>query len=152
MRLVHMDKNKAGRPSAITPKVVSLLVASFHSGLTIREACWQSGISHEAYYNNLRLDEQFADKMEQAQAHTTISAKKLIAKEISKGNVSAAKWWLERHDKFPVISVETPDEEPELDTAELDDQIASLDRMIALKKRFEAYRKAGRVLPDYEDS
>jgi hypothetical protein len=37
-----------GRPSVITPKTVSKLIASFNLGCSIREACWQSGVSHEA--------------------------------------------------------------------------------------------------------
>lgn len=86
----------SGRPTVITPKVVSLLLASFHNGLTVREACWQSGISHETYYSRVRSDKQFADKMAKAQADLTMTAKLVIAKQVREGNISAAKWWVER--------------------------------------------------------
>ena len=86
----------SGRPTVITTKVVSLLVMSFQNGLTVREACWQSGISHEAYYNRLRSDEQFADTMAKAQSTVSVNAKGLIAKAIKKGDLGVAKWWLER--------------------------------------------------------
>lgn len=95
-----MDKqNKAGRPTVITAEIVSLLVTAFHNGLTVREACWQSGISHETYYNRLRSDEQFADTMARAQSDLVITAKSLMAKELRSGSVAAAKWWLE-HSSF----------------------------------------------------
>lgn len=86
----------SGRPTVITTRVVSLLVASFQNGLTVREACWQSGISHEAYYSRLRSDEQFADTMAKAQSTVSVNAKGLIAKAIKKGDLGVAKWWLER--------------------------------------------------------
>lgn len=95
--MVREVKKSVGRPRATDRKdVVSLLVSSFHNGLTVREACWQSGISHEAYYGRLRIDEQFADTMAKAQSTILVTAKKLIVKEIREGNVAAAKWWLER--------------------------------------------------------
>ncbi len=93
-----MEKtNKPGRPTVITPEVVSILVTSFHDGLTVREACWQAGISHEAYYSRLREDEQFTDTMSKAQSMVSISAKRLVAHSIREGNLASAKWWLERH-------------------------------------------------------
>lgn len=85
-----------GRPTAITPEVVSKLVSSFSNGMSVREACWQSKISHETYYNRLRNDEQFADMMSKYQASPTTKAKKVIVDAINNGNISASKWWLER--------------------------------------------------------
>ncbi len=90
------QKNNAGRPTVITPEVVSILVGSFSSGMNIREACWQSGISHEAYYSRVRDDEQFADTMARAQAAPTMSARQVIVDAINNNDVGAAKWWLER--------------------------------------------------------
>lgn len=85
-----------GRPTVITDKVVSLLVTCFHDGLTVREACWQANISHEAYYARLRSDDGFADIMNRAQNATNISAKRVVVRAIGRGDLSAAKWWLER--------------------------------------------------------
>lgn len=53
------DKNKVGRPTVITYKVVSQLEALLSVGLTVREACLESGISHEAYYSRVRSDDRF---------------------------------------------------------------------------------------------
>lgn len=89
-------KNLPGRPTVLTPDVVSILISSFHGGMNIREACWQSGISHEAYYSRLREDEQFADIMTRAQAVPTMNARRVIVAAINSNDVGAAKWWLER--------------------------------------------------------
>jgi len=68
---------KAGRPKATDkPDVVSILVTSFHSGMTVREACWQSGISHEAYYSRLRSDGQFGVTKDKRTTPRTIKAGK----------------------------------------------------------------------------
>jgi hypothetical protein len=90
---------KGGRPKVTTDKVVSLLVTCFQNGLTVRQACWQSGISHEAYYQRLRNDSEFADKMSKAQQLPSITARTNVMSAIKKGDVSASKWLLERKDK-----------------------------------------------------
>lgn len=86
---------KGGRPTVITAEVVSKLTEAFHKGLTIREACWQAGVSHEAYYQRVRKDWEFADKMDSAQRELTIRAKMAVSKAVQAGDLAAAKWWLE---------------------------------------------------------
>jgi hypothetical protein len=86
----------AGRPTVITPEVVSILVGCFQDGMTVREACWQSVISHEAYYSRVRSDEQFADTMARAQSLATVDARKVVIEAIKKGDLNTSKWWLER--------------------------------------------------------
>lgn len=91
------NKRRPGRPKVTDDDtVVSLLVTSFHSGMTVREACWQSGISHDAYYRRLQSDRQFSDTMARAQAMPTINSRKVIVEAINRGDMKAAKWWLER--------------------------------------------------------
>lgn len=90
---------KAGRPKVTdSPDVVSLLVTSFQNGLNVRQACWQSGISHEAFYARMRDDSVFADTMARAQQLPSIGARIAITGAIKQGDVSASKWWLERRD------------------------------------------------------
>lgn len=136
----------AGRPKVITPKIVSLLVTSFHNGLTVREACWQSGISHEAYYSRLRSDEQFADTMAKAQSDISIAAKVIVAKEIRSGSVSAAKWWLERHTQKDSDAKENEVPE-ELNEQQIVEDIASLDRLIALRENLKDDQRRGYISP-----
>ncbi len=106
-----------GRPTVITAEVVNILVGCFRSGVTVREACWQSGISHEAYYSRLRDNQQFADIIAKAQAAPTMSARRVIVEAINNNDVSAAKWWLERKatDEFgsnPKVVVEESKKPP----------------------------------------
>jgi len=88
--------SKVGRPTVITPEVVSVLVTSLQDGMTVRQACWQSAISHEAYYSRLRSDEKFADIMTRSQDVISMKARRVIIEAINAGNVNASKWWLEK--------------------------------------------------------
>lgn len=85
-----------GRPKKITPEVVSILVNCLKNGMSVREACVQSVISHETYYSRVREDKHFADIMDRAQQVPTISARRVIVEAINNGSLSASKWWLER--------------------------------------------------------
>jgi len=114
--------SNAGRPTVITPKVVNQLEALFSVGLTVREACLESGISHEAYYSRVRNDEQFADKMANAQNNLTNTAKKIVAYKLMDQDAKTAMWWLDRLDKKEVIKLQAlvdgskttdPEAEPE---------------------------------------
>lgn len=93
------NSGKTGRPK-VTNKhdVVSLLVGAFRDGLTIRQACIQSGISHDAYYRRCREDADFADKMYFAQQTVMTLARKNVIKAIKGGDLRASQWWLEKHD------------------------------------------------------
>lgn len=91
-----MASETPGRPTVIEPEVVSILVSSFQNGMTVRQACWQSGISHEAYYSRVRADAKFADTMARAQASCTLTARQVVLDAINSGDISTAKWWLEK--------------------------------------------------------
>ena len=93
------NKRTPGRPKVTDkPEVVSLLVSAFRDGLSVRQACIQSGISHEAYYRRCRDDGEFADKMYYAQQSVVIIARKNVIKAIKSGDLRASQWWLEKHD------------------------------------------------------
>jgi hypothetical protein len=93
------SKTRPGRPKVTDkPDVVSLLVSAFRDGLTVRQACIQSGISHEAYYRRCRDDADFADKMHYAQQAVIITARKNVIKAIQGGDLRASQWWLEKHE------------------------------------------------------
>jgi transposase len=93
------SERKPGRPKVTDKRdVVSLLVSSFRDGLSVRQACIQSGISHEAYYRRCRQDEDFADKMYYAQQTVLTAARKNVIKAIKGGDLRASQWWLEKHD------------------------------------------------------
>ncbi|HET7302846.1 MAG TPA: hypothetical protein VFI74_05980 [Candidatus Saccharimonadales bacterium] len=106
-------KRTPGRPKVTDkPDVVSLLVSAFRDGLSVRQACIQSGISHEAYYRRCRDDSDFADKMYFAQQSVAITARKNVIKAIRGGDMRASQWWLEKHD-FAHQVEEPPKIDPE---------------------------------------
>jgi hypothetical protein len=110
-------QSKRGRPKATDkPDVVSLLVGAFRDGMTVRQACIQSGISHEAYYLRCRQDADFADKMYYAQQTVLTAARRNVIKAIKGGDLRASQWWLEKHnfakpteEPPPAVSAVPPD-------------------------------------------
>ncbi len=130
-------EKKPGRPSVITPEVVSILITSFHYGLTIREACWQSDISHEAYYSRLRNDAEFADIMSKAQSNVTIKAKQIVISAINGGDLGTAKWWLERktNDEFSKNATNPISDENTLEERE----IMTEEEVMKLKEELRSY-------------
>lgn len=130
---------KKGRPRVVTGSVVSLLVACFHNGLTVRQACWQSGISHEAYYRTLKIDSVFADKMNKAQQIPSITARTNIMSAIKKGDISASKWLLERKDKEEFSSKHDVVMQSEIDMASeaitevMSEALTTLDSLIVYR-------------------
>lgn len=88
-----------GRPSILTPKVVADLVAALQNGLTKKQAFRYAGISKDVYYDAIKRDEEFADKMRAAQEHLNFKSREVIAKAIENGSDLNARWWLERKNK-----------------------------------------------------
>lgn len=91
-----MTTNNTGRPTVITKPIVLKLEQALKDGFSIEMACHVSGISRSTYYAHLQTDTDFMNKMELAQTWATELAKKVVVKEIGKGNLKAAQWWLER--------------------------------------------------------
>ena len=60
------------------------------------EACFVSGIGKRTFYDHKASDEVFAHKMELAKTYVALRAKKVVVQAINGGNLTAAKWYLER--------------------------------------------------------
>ena len=97
---------KTGRPSVITSSVVQKLEQAFRDDLGITTACRLAQISTSTYYQHLGNDPDFSDKMMFAQEWNVMRAKEVIVGAIERGDVSAAKWYLERkaRDEFSTRS------------------------------------------------
>lgn len=92
-------EKKEGRPTIITDEVVAKLELAFKEGANISEACLVSGISRNAYYDRINVDQKFSNKMSIAQDYVTVVAQKNISSRIVRGDPEASKWWLERKKK-----------------------------------------------------
>jgi hypothetical protein len=124
-----------GRPKVTDkPDVVSLLVSAFRDGLSVRQACIQSGISHEAYYRRCRDDGEFADKMYYAQQSVVITARKNVIKAIKGGDLRASQWWLEKHD-FANQVEQPPNIEPESSPSSVMERIRAYEQEVLAYQR-----------------
>lgn len=85
-----------GRPSVLTSEVVGKLVEAFENGMTVSGACGYAGISTDPYYDRMKKDRKFADKMNVAQAQLGFRAREVVAEKIKAGDEKTAMWWLER--------------------------------------------------------
>ena len=131
----NTKKRTPGRPKVTdNPDVVSILVSAFRDGLSVRQACIQSGISHEAYYRRSRDDSVFTDKMYYAQQSVVIAARKNVIKAIKGGDLRASQWWLEKHD-FANQVEEPPKIEPEAGLGSVIDRFKEYEQEVLAYQR-----------------
>lgn len=105
-RKPHAQKRNArkptqsmGRNTVLTPVVIAKLVTAFQNGLNKKQAIRYAGISRDAYYDRVKKDKEFADKMREAQWRPSMKAREVVVQAINSGDTKAAQWWLERKEK-----------------------------------------------------
>ena len=102
--------NIIGRPTIINTIIVKKLQKAFELGLNVTEACNYAEISRQTFYYNFENSIDFFDKMQRAIFTPKMNALEVVRKAISKGDVSTAKWYLEKkHSKEFGIKAQ-PDE------------------------------------------
>jgi predicted DNA-binding transcriptional regulator AlpA len=86
-----------GRPPVIDEFVVSKLETGFAKGFNISEACLFAGISRTTYYEYIKENPEFANKVEHLQDNVKMHAKSNIEEAIrEKKDIDTSKWFLER--------------------------------------------------------
>lgn len=96
---------KAGRPTKLNEKTVSLLETHLQFGHSVAESCYAAKISRETFYKHYRENPQFADRMRLARFQLIQLSKQTIYSAIMDGNIRAAMWAIER---FAPDSFTTP--------------------------------------------
>lgn len=95
--LRHSEGNKEtkgrGRPTVVTPEVVSKLELAFSYGCTTREACIYAGISHEAFYSFIQSNPDFADRRDELRLKPILAARQMIVKHLDK-DLAHARWFV----------------------------------------------------------
>ena len=92
-----------GRPREITPAIVQQLERSFQAGLNISEACVANNVARSTFYDYLKYDKSFSDRISVLRTKPQIKAKLNIANAINEGDISTSKWYLEKtSDEFAV--------------------------------------------------
>ena len=105
--LVH----PAGRPTVVTDEVVRKLESILQLGVSDGMACQYAKISRSTFYDKLKADEGFSDRIQAAKDLVTIAAGQVVTNNILKNkDVATAKWWLERKapDEFGERKAEPP--------------------------------------------
>lgn len=109
----EVSKSPVGRPTKYTPTVVTKLKAAFANSFTVDQACLYAGITKETFYQWLDKRPEFTDQMTKAREAPTMKAKEVVVDSVRNGDVSSAKWWLERkapeefstNDKRPTVNI-----------------------------------------------
>jgi hypothetical protein len=91
---------KAGRPSVINEDIIRKLEACLSCGFSVSFACSYAGISTSTFYEHKALEDEFKYRVHRAEEWATLRARQVILDAIDKGDVSAAKWYLERKSRF----------------------------------------------------
>jgi hypothetical protein len=127
--LVSQKIRNVGRPTVINSDTVRKLEQAFRDGFSVSRACELSSIGRTVFYDHLKASEEFANKMRLAQEWPQERARQVVVSAVVKGDVSAAKWLLEKKasDEFgqrTQLSIENPIEvSSEVIMGDLDDLI-----------------------------
>lgn len=147
------QKKSVGRPSKKDDDgfgPVSKLLAAFWRGANITEACNYADISRETYYQWCREMPELSDTFAKARTMVSERAKAIVVDAIDKGDINAAKWWLERRNKkeFGPNAEDTYEEPSYEELAEAKLQ-AEINRNIAEKYRVYLFCKRELLLAEY---
>lgn len=91
--------NPVGRPSKKDEETVKKLEEAFKDGANITEACRVAQITRETYYTWLEEDNEFSDKMSNAQEYPDVIAKMNLVSALKAKDIETSKWWAERRMK-----------------------------------------------------
>ena len=89
-------KNVGGRPTVVTPEVISKLEKAFAMGSSVTEACFYADISRQVYYQYINSHPELKDRVKRLQSNPVLRARNVIMTALSEGDVAIAKWYLER--------------------------------------------------------
>lgn len=90
-------RKKNGRPTVWTDEVFQKLKQGFLMGFNPLEACAYAGIGKSTYYDYIKANPSFSDKIEAWQTNPILKAKRTLYNDLA--DVSTAKWLLERKAK-----------------------------------------------------
>lgn len=104
---VKLPSNVGGRPKAIDENVVNKLVAAFQRGQSDTKACEYARISRPTFYAELKRNQEFFYKIQDAKNYWLIAAGDIVTDVLTdkdfktygpKTRVEVAKWVLEKKD------------------------------------------------------
>ena len=81
--------NKGGRPSVVTPEVVTKLEQAFAIDASVEEACSYADISRKVYYEYLKRNPAFSDRIEELRQRPVLKARQTVATKLSESYSNA---------------------------------------------------------------
>lgn len=90
--------NAVGRPTKLDAEVVKKLTAAFANGFNVEQACDYADITKPTYYLWIKKYPKFSNDMGRAQRAIGQLARKVITDNLNKGDLRAARYWLDRRD------------------------------------------------------
>lgn len=89
--------NLGGRPTVMTSEVVIKLEQAFAIDATVEEACSYAEISRNTFYEYLKKNPEFQDRIDDLRNRPILKARQTIVKSLD--NPQQAQWYLERKKK-----------------------------------------------------
>lgn len=89
----------AGRPTIMTKIMVDKLIQCFSLGYTDDQACFHCNIDKQTLYNYCKKYPNFSTKKEELKQKPSLKAKNVVINAINSGDVTTARWYLERKNK-----------------------------------------------------
>lgn len=83
-------------PTKYNDKKHKEIVAAHQRGLNVQEVCYQVGIAKDTYYRWIKEYPKLSYDIERAKTLLIRKSKELLMKAISYGDISTARWYLER--------------------------------------------------------
>ena len=85
------------RPTVVTPEVVAKLEQAFAIDATVAEACSYADISRDSFYDYLKREPAFSDRIEELRQRPVLKARQTIVKALD--TPGSAQWYLGRKAK-----------------------------------------------------
>ena len=82
-------KNKGGRPTVMTKEVVAKLETAFAIDATVEEACGVADISRDAFYDYLKKNPKFSDRMATLRNEPILKARETVTRKLSESYQNA---------------------------------------------------------------
>ena len=93
------EHKASGRPTVMTPEVIAKIEYCISRGYNDYESFHTAGVSRDAFYDYLKKDVKFADKIQWLRSNTNILSKEIVFEKLLEKDILTAKWLLERKAK-----------------------------------------------------
>lgn len=85
----EIAKSNAGRPSVFTPECVTKLEQAFAIDCTVEEACSYADISRNAFYEWLKQNPSFNDRITDLRQRPVLKARQTVVQKLGESYASA---------------------------------------------------------------